>query len=89
MRSLIDRMTNPTPQDLDVSARIQMLGRADIGRMVDHLGMALDHLAAQREDLTVTRTKDDTSWTIRVEMKPIVASPIVLPAQVDRPLTDS
>lgn len=79
MRSLFDRMTNPTPEELDTKARIQMLGRHEVTRMIDHIIMALEHLASQRDDLHVQRTQHDNTWTIQVELKPIVPSQVVVP----------
>lgn len=77
MRSIYDRMTKPTPQDLQVNDRLAHLTRGELDRVITHLGQSLEYFAAQREDVQVQRTQDATSWTIRVEMKPNVPSPIV------------
>jgi len=75
MRSIFERMTNPTPQDLQVGDRLRNLTRAEIDRIMSHLGTTLEHLAARRDDLTVTRSSDTKGWTIRVDMTPNVPDP--------------
>lgn len=69
-RSIYERMTNPAPADMaaEVSARLRALSRPEIDRAVTFIGQQLEHLALQRNDMTVKCVKDDTSWTIRVEM---------------------
>lgn len=76
MRSIYDRMTKPTPDDLRVNDRIRNLSRTELDRIIVHFGMTMEHLAAQRDDLVVTRSQDIKSWTIRVELKPTVESPV-------------
>lgn len=76
LRSIFDRMTKPTPEDLQVNERLRNLGRGEIDRIMDHFGLALKHLAAQREDLEVESSKTATSWTLHVELKPNVPSPL-------------
>lgn len=81
LRSIFERMTKPTPEDLQVNERLRHLSRAEIDRVMDLFGKALDLLAAQRDDVTVTRTGDATSWSIHVELRPNVASPVRLGGQ--------
>lgn len=69
LRSIYERMTNPTPDDIDAGARVQSLGRGDIARVIDTLGLVLEQMAARRPDLIVKRESDAKSWTIRVEMR--------------------
>lgn len=76
MRSIYDRMTKPTPDDLRVNERIKNLSRTELDRIIVHFGMTMEHLAAQRDDLVVTRKQDIKSWTIHVELKPNVESPV-------------
>lgn len=68
MRSIFDRMTNPTPQDLQVNDRLKALSHVEIDRMVHRFGEFLDHLAKQRNDLSVNTTRDAKGWTIRVDL---------------------
>lgn len=76
LRSIYDRMTKPTSGDLEVNARLQTLSRTELERIINHFGMAMEHMAAQREDLAVKRTQDATGWTIRIDITPNVPSPV-------------
>jgi hypothetical protein len=75
MRSIFERMTNPTPQDLQVGDRLRNLTRGELDRIMTLYGTTLEHIAAKRDDLVVTRSNDATGWTIRLEMKPNVPDP--------------
>jgi len=79
MRSLYDRMTKPTPADMDTGTRLALLSRGEIERVMNTFAQALEHLAARRSDLNVEYSHDINSWTIHVDMKPPSSSPIVLP----------
>lgn len=76
MRSIYERMTKPTPEDLRVNERIKNLTRTELDRMIAHFGMTMEYLAAQRDDVVVKRSSDAMGWTIRVELKPNVESPV-------------
>lgn len=81
LRSIFERMTKPTPGDLQTSDRLRHLSRAEIERIMTFFGTALEHLAAQRDDVMVTRSNDAISWDIHVELKPNVVSPVQLGGQ--------
>lgn len=69
MRSLQERMTNPTPADLAVGERLNLLMRPEMERIINHLTQTLQHLAAKRPDLlTVTVKHDGPTRTIRAEL---------------------
>jgi hypothetical protein len=76
MRSIYERMTKPTSQDMQVNERLRQLSRSEIDRIMNHFGMVMEHLAVQRDDVTVKRSQDAIGWTIRVELKTNVPSPV-------------
>lgn len=55
VRSLFERMTNPVEQDLEISSRLQALQRGDVMKIVDNMCQVMEHLAHQRDDVTVER----------------------------------
>lgn len=82
-RTLYDRMTNPTAQEQNVNARLQALSRSELDKIMTHFGMTLEHLAAQRNDLKVRRSRDATGWTVRLEMVAVAPSPVTVPGSPD------
>jgi hypothetical protein len=76
MRSIYERMTKPQPQDLAVNDRLRQLTRGQIDKILNHFGQVMEHLAAQRDDVVVTRSQDAIGWTIRVELRTNVPDPL-------------
>jgi uncharacterized protein YhdP len=68
MRSVFERMTNPTPDDLQASDRAANLTRFDVARIIDTVTQALQQLANRRDDVTVNTKRDEDGWTIRIDM---------------------
>ena len=71
MRTILERMTNPTPADLQASQRLQILNRGDVMVIVDRITQMLKHLENRRDDVKVNVDRDDTGWTIRIDMPPL------------------
>lgn len=73
MRTIYDRMTNPTPDDLAVGDRIRVMSRPEVIRVIDQVLIpAFKHLADQRDDMVVDAQRDQNSWVIRVALTPLV-----------------
>lgn len=68
MRTLLERMTNPTAQDLQASAQLQQLARGDVMVIVDRITQMLKHLENRRDDVAVSVKRDNDGWTIRIDM---------------------
>lgn len=92
-RSIHDRMINPQDTDREnvVRQRLATLSFQELDRMIDHFAGILNHLAAQRDDLTVEKTRDKDGWTIRVnhssdlaEPEPLMSKPNPLLANPNR-----
>lgn len=68
MRSIYERMTAPTPADMQVNQRLKTLGPQEIVRIIDHMGQVMEHLAAQRDEVTVNRFNRDGVHGFSVEI---------------------
>jgi hypothetical protein len=79
-RSVYERMVNPTKQDQQAGARLATLTRAELDRIMQHWGQTMEFLAAQRNDIKVTRRSTATKWTVEVELiGSNIPSPVDLP----------
>lgn len=100
-RSIMERMTNPQDTDREsvVRQRLANLSFQEIDQMVTHISGILEHLAAQRDDMTVERSRDNDGWTIRVNLSatapeppvpapnPLIANPSAAPRHTPPPPT--
>lgn len=69
-RSIYERMTNPTPQDLNGVAEMANWRRDQVKMMIEKVLLeSLRHIEAQREDFKVAITTDDGGWSVRIDMK--------------------
>jgi hypothetical protein len=69
VRSLYDRMTKPTPEDLQGVASISSYTRDQVKMIVDRVLLeALRKLAENRDDFDVHVTTDDRGWSVRIDL---------------------
>lgn len=73
MRSIYERMTQPTAADLAVEARLKELSVAQVGKIVEHMAQMMEHLADKRPDLDVARVEEGnvTGFTVRFANGPV------------------
>lgn len=67
-RTLMERMTNPTAQDMQAGQQVQELARGDVMVIVDRIVMMLKHLENRRSDVAVNVDRDQDGWTVRIHM---------------------
>ena len=55
-----------------MGARLQTLHRGEVMRIIDHMAQVMEHLAYQREDVTVDRLsgKGEHGFTVRLATEP-------------------
>jgi hypothetical protein len=69
MRSVYERMTAPTKEDLAVAARLKTMTPPEVAKIVEHMAQVMEHLADQQNALTVERLNEGnvTGFTVRFD----------------------
>lgn len=68
VRSVFERMTNPTPQDMSGLTRLKQLGPVELERVILQFIQIFEAIGKQRDDVDVKSARDPKGWTIRVNV---------------------